>query len=156
MATCGTRKSCGRGGAEIPTESQQVDTARYTSHIFIKPHRIRIYGDDLKSASQKTEPLDRLSIEAREIFARLCSEFELEAEQQLILTAALESFDVMRAAQEHIARDGLIGKDRFEQLRLHPAAVLEREARAAYVRGIASLGLAFEPLHDGPGRPPGT
>ena len=156
MATYDIRKGCGRGGGELPTQSQQVDTARWPSHILFKPHRIRIYGDDLKSASQKTNPLERLSTEAKEIFARLCADFELEVEQEIILVAALESFCVMRQAQEHIARDGLIGKDRFGQHRLHPAAVLERDARAAYVRGIVSLGLAFEPLHDGPGRPPGT
>jgi len=110
----------------------------------------------LKSASQKTEPLDRLSIEAREIFARLCADFELEIEQEIILVACLESFDVMRSAQEIIARDGLAQQDRFGQHRVHPAAVLERDSRAAYLRGLAALQLEFEPLHDGPGRPPGT
>lgn len=45
--------------------------------------------------------------------------------------------------------------DRFGQIKAHPLLPVERDARAAFLAGLRSLNLDFEPLHDGPGRPAG-
>ncbi len=75
-------------------------------------------------------------------------------ERVVSLEAALESFDRMRESQRLLAAEGLVVRDRWGQAKPHPAAAIERDSRAAWLRGLAALGLDLEPLRDGPGRPP--
>jgi hypothetical protein len=60
----------------------------------------------------------------------------------------------MRESQRLLAAEGLVVRDRWGQAKPHPAAAIERDSRAAWLRGLAALGLDLEPLRDGPGRPP--
>ena len=66
------------------------------------------------------------------------------------------TFDRMREAQQQVAADGVSFRDRFGQVKAHPLLTVERDARAAFLAGLRSLNLDLEPLHDGPGRPPGS
>ena len=68
---------------------------------------------------------------------------------------ALQAFDRMEQARELMAKDGLVTTDRFGQSRAHPAYMIERDSRAAVLRGLKSIGLDLEPLAPSPGRQPG-
>jgi len=97
-----------------------------------------------------------LSPEARRWWRALCGENDLsDAAGRLLLQTALEALDRMRQAQAQIERDGATTRDRFDQLKPHPAIAVERDARAQLVAVLRQLNLDLEPLHAAPGRPPG-
>jgi P27 family predicted phage terminase small subunit len=100
-------------------------------------------------------PPKHLSAEAQAWWRRLTEQWDLDDPSLLILEGALEAFDRMRAAQAIIAKEGVTCKDRFKQIKQHPATLVERDAKATLLRGIKALGLDLEPINPGPGRPPG-
>jgi P27 family predicted phage terminase small subunit len=91
-----------------------------------------------------------LSAEARRWWDSLQEENDI-ADQAglLLLQSALEAFDRMKAAQAAIKNDGLTFKDRFGQLRVNPATVVERDSRAAMLSALKSLNLDIEPPASG-------
>ena len=96
-----------------------------------------------------------LTPEARRWWRQLAGEYEIEDEAGLLLLGvAMEAFDRLRQAQEILAKEGLIEKDRFGQKRPHPAGVIERDARTAFLRALKQLNLDVE-LPGPVGRPPG-
>lgn len=48
--------------------------------------------------------------------------------------AACEAWDRMVEAREAVARDGPYHRDRYDQLRPHPAILVERDCRKAHWR----------------------
>ena len=56
--------------------------------------------------------------------------------------------------QYDAAADGITITDRFDQVKPHPATVIERDSKLTLLRHVKALGLDLEPLHDKPGRPP--
>src|SRR5687768_11554750 len=102
------------------------------------------------------KPPPNLSREAKAWWRKINSEWALDDSSLLILESAFESFDRMRQAQEIIAIEGIVIKDRFDQIKQHPATLVERDAKAAMVRQIKALGLDLEPLNAAPGRPAGS
>lgn len=102
-------------------------------------------------------PPKTLSAEAKKWWRRFAEEYEITDEAGLfLLQAGLEAFDRMREAQKQLDTDGLTTKDRFGQVRAHPAVQIERDSRAAMVSAIKALNLDIEPLRNGPGRPGGS
>ena len=98
-----------------------------------------------------------LSVEASKWWGRLLDEYNIgDPAGQLLLLTLLESFDRMREAQRRIKKDGEIIKDRFNQLRAHPAITTERDARSQMLMALKGLNLDLEPIKDGPGRPLGV
>lgn len=96
-----------------------------------------------------------LSREAAKWWWSLVFEYELNDEAGLLLLqTSLEAFDRMREAQQQIASDGLIVADRFGQLKAHPAAAIERDARAQMLTALKALNCDLEPQRDMLGRPP--
>ena len=73
-----------------------------------------------------------------------------------VLENALECFDRMRQAQEMLAKEGITVTDRFGQSKVHPAVLVERDAKAGLLRALKALNLQIEPLQDAVGRPPGN
>jgi phage terminase small subunit len=61
----------------------------------------------------------------------------------------------MREAQDTVKKQGSYIKDRFGQLRPHPALQVERDAKGVLLRHLKALGLDLEPINDTAGRPPG-
>ena len=109
------------------------------------------------SVSQQDKPPRGLSREACRWWRRLATEYEIGDDAgRLILMTALESFDRMRQAQAVLATDGLVVKDRFDQVKTHPVAVVERDSRAQMLAALKALNLDIEPLRGGPGRPSGV
>ncbi len=87
---------------------------------------------------------------------RLTAAYDLEDDAgALLLQTALEAFDQMRAAEKIIAAEGITFKDRFNQVRQHPATLIQRDARTAMLRGLKALNLDIEPAGE-MGRPPGS
>jgi P27 family predicted phage terminase small subunit len=101
------------------------------------------------------KPPKHLSREAKSLWKKLVSRWVLDEAGLVLLESALEAFDRMRGAQEAVAKDGAFIKDRFDQLRAHPAIAVERDAKGVLLRNLKALGLDIEPLHAGPGRPGG-
>lgn len=58
-------------------------------------------------------------------------------------------------ARELLARDGLVMRDRFDQPKSHPAAVIARDAEASFRAALRDLQLDLEPARP-VGRPPGA
>ena len=101
-------------------------------------------------------PPSNLSVEARRLWRRLHAGYNLTDEAGMILLATgLEAFDRMRSAQRLLTSEGLTVTDRFQMPRSHPATVVERDSRSAFMAALKALHLDLEPLRDGPGRPPG-
>jgi P27 family predicted phage terminase small subunit len=97
-----------------------------------------------------------LSDEAKRWWKKIVSGWELDDAGFLVLENALECFDRMRQAQEMLAKEGLVTNDRFGQQKVHPAVLVERDAKAGLLRALRALNLQIEPLHDTTGRPPGS
>jgi phage terminase small subunit len=101
------------------------------------------------------EPPKHLTPAAKDWFLLLQREYAIEDAGGLaLLTCAAESWDRCTSARQAIEKDGgPIIKDTFGQLKPHPAASIERDARAQFISAIKSLNLDLEPLRDAPGRP---
>lgn len=50
----------------------------------------------------------------------------------------------MRQAQAQLADDGLTTVDRYGGVKAHPAVVIERDSRTAFLRAMRELGLDLE------------
>lgn len=94
-----------------------------------------------------------LSDQAREWWRRITAEYDLDPAGLLVLEAALQSFDRAAEARAVLAVEGLTVQGRYG-VRVHPMVAVERDARAAALRGIKSLNLELEPILS-PGRPAG-
>ena len=84
-----------------------------------------------------------LSAKSKRIFRSIVDDFELESESHALetLRLALEAMDRADEAREMIARDGLVVRNRHDELRPHPAVAIERDSRLAAWRGFRELSL---------------
>jgi hypothetical protein len=96
-----------------------------------------------------------LSESARDWFLSLQAEYGIfDTGGVSLLTSAAEARDRCTSAREAIEKGGgPVLKDRFDQLKPHPACAIERDSRGQFISAIKSLNLDLEPLRDGPGRP---
>lgn len=104
---------------------------------------------------KKTAPPKHLSAPAAAWWTELRDEYGIvDLAGVSLLTAAAEAWERCASAREAIAADGgPVIRDRFDQPKPHPAAAIERDARAQFIQALKALNLDLEPLHDGPGRP---
>lgn len=65
----------------------------------------------------------------------------------------MQSFDRWVEARDVVTLEGITVEDRFGQIKPHPAAMIERDARGAMLQGLKQLGLNAEPPQVGAGRP---
>lgn len=101
-------------------------------------------------------PPKTLSKDAKRLWRTLTAEYGIEDAGGLaILTAGLEAYDRAREAKALLDAEGPVVVDRWQQRKPHPAAAIERDSRAQWLGAIKQLCLDVEPLHPGPGRPPG-
>src|SRR5438093_10252305 len=90
----------------------------------------------------KTKPPAAISQEAKNLWRKIISDFEVDDPAGLLLLqSALEAFDDMRKAQKIIAKDGITLKDRWGQKRQHPATLVLRDARNLMLRCLKQLNL---------------
>lgn len=74
----------------------------------------------------------------------IAADFDLEPHHLMLLTAAAEAWDRLQEARERIAKDGAYLKDRFGQLKPHPALAVERDSRIGFARLVRELNLDVE------------
>ncbi len=96
-----------------------------------------------------------LSAEAKAWWKTFVRDWDLDRAALMILESALEAFDRQRQAQEVLSREGIVVKDRWGQLKMHPCVLIERDAKGTMLRKLAALKLDLEPIQ-APGRPPGS
>jgi P27 family predicted phage terminase small subunit len=63
-----------------------------------------------------------------------------DTDRKLVILAA-EALDRAATARRTVQREGITYADRFGAPRAHPAVAIERDARAAFSRLVAQLGL---------------
>jgi P27 family predicted phage terminase small subunit len=90
----------------------------------------------------KTKNLPNTSSEARRWIKSLREEFRIvDAHREMLLGQLAESFDRLREAQKILSAEGLTVKDRWQQPRMHPACIIERDCRNALLKTLKDLGL---------------
>ena len=107
---------------------------------------------------KKSEPKApaHLSRESKRWWREIQSEYVIgDAAGLAVLGQAAESLDRVRTAQKAIKESGIVVLDRWGQTKSHPAAAIERDAKASFLAALRALNLDLEPLHNGPGRPGG-
>ena len=77
-------------------------------------------------------------------FKSVIKDYELEPHHIRLLTLAGEAWDRCQEAREIVDKEGLTAKDRFGQLRQHPAISIERDCRIAFARLLRELNLDVE------------
>lgn len=58
-----------------------------------------------------------------------------------LVVLAAEALDRAATARRQLQREGIVYRDRFNAPRAHPAVAVERDARSAFTRIVAQLGL---------------
>lgn len=82
---------------------------------------------------------DSLSPKARAWLAALSAGWVFDPRETEVLRAAAEAWDRYHQAKAQIDKDGPTVADRFGQLRVHPAHVVERDSRAAFLQALRQL-----------------
>jgi hypothetical protein len=92
---------------------------------------------------------------SRHLWRTLSTDYEIEdSAGLLLLETVVHSFDRALAARKVLKAEGPLVRDRFRQLKVHPACLIENNARLVMMKALKELHLDLEPL--GPvGRPPG-
>jgi hypothetical protein len=86
----------------------------------------------------------KLSLEARKLFKSITAAYDLEDHHLTVLQVALEALDRLRQAQEALAEEGPVYRDRFGAPRKSPWVSIEENARLQFLRGMRELDLDAE------------
>lgn len=95
---------------------------------------------------------DGLGPDGKRQWRRVLQEFSLEEWQLSVLAQACRCLDTAAAAEKVLAAEGVVVRDKFDQLKANPAAAVLRDARSGFLQATKSLGLDLEPVK-GIGRP---
>ena len=74
------------------------------------------------------EPPAHLRADSQKWFQEVVGTFQLEEHHVKLLIGACEALDVAEAAREAIAADGAYIRNRFNEVRKHPALGVQRDA----------------------------
>lgn len=85
-----------------------------------------------------------LNDRARAVWAAVVREWSLDPASLEVLRAACESITRADEAAAIVSREGQVFRDRWGQARPHPAAIAERDHRAAAARSLQALGVVLE------------
>lgn len=91
-----------------------------------------------------TRPPQHLSTESKRLWRSVLADYELERRHAAILCSDLGAMDRKRQAPALLDAEGLTVADRCGTARSHPAAVIERDSRIAFLRAMRELGLDLE------------
>jgi P27 family predicted phage terminase small subunit len=90
-------------------------------------------------------PPDHLSASAKAWWNEVCAEYVLRPHHLKILECAADAWDRMVQARELLHREGLLSSTAAGDAKGHPAAVIERDNRAAFMAALRELDLDSEP-----------
>lgn len=91
----------------------------------------------------KHDPPKHLSARCRRLWRDLRASHHIEDAHALAtLQLGLEALDRADDARRQIELEGAVVKDRFDQLKAHPACAIERDARSAVLAAFRALKLA--------------
>jgi phage terminase small subunit len=88
----------------------------------------------------KKDDLAHLSPAAREWYLGVTKDYTLDSHHTLLLQLAAEAWDRVQQAREILAAEGLVVHSKSGS-KQHPVCAVERDARIAFARLIAQLGL---------------
>lgn len=83
--------------------------------------------------------------ETRRWWRSVVKEWDLETHEQMLLTAAAETWDRVQEAREAIDADGMTYVDRFGQPKPRPEVSIERLQKLAFARLMKTLDLDVAP-----------
>ncbi len=106
------------------------------------------------SRTTKTpKPAAGLSDAARAWWKKLTDEYEFDTpDAVLILETVVQSFDRWQQAKALVDTEGPTVRDRFQQPKINPAVLVERDSKQTMLRALKQLGLDVLPPGQ-PGRP---
>ena len=103
----------------------------------------------------RLEPSRPLGEHGQRLWNRVVSEYVVDDVAGIeLLTQACQALDRAEALAEHVSQDGAIVRTPAG-IKAHPGIREELACRGFIVRTLQKLGLNYEPLRSGPGRPPG-
>jgi hypothetical protein len=112
-------------------------TSRAKHTLEMMPHTLPGAASDGPAAVVLTGERLRLWDDVR-------SRFVLEPASENILRNACESLERAEQLAQQVSRDGATYRDRFNQVRVNPAAQLERDFRGLAARQLAQLASRME------------
>lgn len=95
-------------------------------------------------AETNPKPPAGLSRRTQRLWRAIVDAFDLDAASLAVLEEACRSLDRADQARALVEAEGITFRDRFGQIRPHPAVTIERDARGAAVRALDVLGLEGE------------
>ncbi len=113
-------------------------------------------GSGREPAATLPQPTRPLGDHGQRLWNQVVSEYDVTDVAGIeLLTQACQGVDRAEALAAHIAADGEIVRTRTG-IKAHPAIREELACRGFVVRTLQKLGLNYEPVRSGPGRPPGA
>lgn len=101
----------------------------------------------------KLEAPPYLADDTRAWLERIANEYELEEHHLRLLELAGRSWDRCEEARQEIAHEGITFRDKYGQIKMHPAVNVERDSQIRFCRILRELSLDCEPPPEAP-RPP--
>ena len=116
---------------------------------------LRIVGNLDAPGLQGPQPSRPLGAHGEKLWRRATAEYDIDDVAGVeMLTLACQALDRAEALAACIETDGEIVRTP-QGIKSHPAIREELSCRGFIVRTLQKLGLNFEPVRAGPGRPPG-
>jgi P27 family predicted phage terminase small subunit len=91
--------------------------------------------------SKGPRPPAHLSKPQRDLWRSVVERYELELHHLRLLKLLCEALDRAEEARLSLVRDGAYVRDRFDQLKPHPALTVERDSRASAAKLARELSL---------------
>jgi P27 family predicted phage terminase small subunit len=111
----------------------------------------------LMTDASYAQPPAHLGEDGKELWNNIQRSYRLDDPGGLaLLQVACEARDRVSSCRQQLDLDGEVIEGVRGDLRAHPAAQIERDARSAMIRALKELRLDVEPLRDRPGRPGGS
>ena len=93
------------------------------------------------SPGHRPAPPPHLGETGRALWLRLLTDFEMSDSASLVtLSEACSALDLLEAAHAQLRKDGATFRDRWNQPRSHPAAMVVRDSRAGLLACLRALG----------------
>lgn len=88
------------------------------------------------------KPPDHLGESGRQLWVALHEDYEiLDADSIALLETACVCADRLAQARQIIAEEGPIARDRYNSPKMHPAMLVEKDARAGLIQSLKALDL---------------